>query len=185
MTSGSASASVRAPGSALQSAVAALELELVRTLPMARLEIVRLPQCERIALALINADFPLGPLPGDVMRAVIEEPAYWAFCWGSGLGLARWLFDAPHWVAGRRVIDFGSGSGVVAIAAAMNGAERVTACDIDRNARAATAVNAALNGVSPDVVPTLADVHADVLLMADVLYDGDQRRTARQACEPR
>lgn len=150
-----------------------LEQLLKETLPMARLEIQRLPGCPQIRLALIDPDFPLGPLPADVMRAVIARPAYWAFCWGSGLALARHLLDHPEWVRGRRVVDLGSGSGVVAVAAALAGAARVIACDNDPAALEATAVNAALNRVSPRLVDDLARLpgDADLLLMADVLYD--------------
>jgi predicted nicotinamide N-methyase len=138
---------------------------------MARLDVARVHDTPALSLALINADFPDERLPADVMRAVIERPAYWAFCWGSGLGLAKLLFANPQWVSGRTVIDLGSGSGVAGIAAALCGASGVIACDIDADARLATAVNAGLNGLPIDVVGTLDGLEADVLLMADVLYD--------------
>ena len=67
----------------------ALNAALQQTLPMGHLEIVPVPGCGRVRLALINRDFPTGPLPGDVMRAVLANPAYWSLCWGSGLALAR------------------------------------------------------------------------------------------------
>jgi predicted nicotinamide N-methyase len=150
-----------------------LETLLRRTLPDARVEVQALPGCPEIRLGLINADFPVGPLPAEVMQAVIARPAYWAFCWGSGLALAKLLLDEPDWVRGRRVVDLGPGSGVVAIAAALAGATRVTACDNDPDALAATAANAALNGVELELVDDLAGVTPgqDLLLMADVLYD--------------
>jgi len=150
-----------------------LETLLRRTLPDARIEVQTLPGCPEIRLGLINADFPLGPLPAEVMQAVIARPAYWAFCWGSGLALARLLLDEPAWVKGRTVVDLGPGSGVVAIAAALAGAARVVACDNDPDALAATAANAALNGVTVELVDDLAKVPPgqDLLVMADVLYD--------------
>ena len=150
-----------------------LTAALQRTLPMANLELVELPGCAPVRLALINANFPTGPLPADVMRAVIEQPAYWAFCWGSGLGLAQFLLARPSLVAGKHVIDLGSGSGVAGIAAARAGAARVTACDLDADARLATAVNAQINAVDLDIVDDLDAISeaADLLLMADVLYD--------------
>jgi predicted nicotinamide N-methyase len=150
-----------------------LSARLQATLPMARLDICPLPGCPEIRLALINADFPTGPLPDDVCRAVIARPAYWAFCWGSGLALARHLLDRPDLVRGRRVLDVGSGSGVVAIAAGLAGAARVVACDNDPDALAATALNAALNDVPCHIVGDLGDAGRDhdLLLMADVLYD--------------
>lgn len=45
-------------------------------------------------------------------RRILEEPPYWCFCWASGLVLARWLAERPEWVRGKRVLDFGAGSGV-------------------------------------------------------------------------
>jgi predicted nicotinamide N-methyase len=147
-----------------------LQRRLRRTLPEARIEAVALPGCGPLQLGLINADFPLGPLPPEVMRAVIEQPAYWAFCWGSGLALARFLLAQPDWVAGRTVVDLGSGSGVAAIAAALAGASRVVACDTDEDARLATTVNAHLNGVAIEVSAELP-ASSDLMLMADVLYD--------------
>lgn len=150
--------------------LANLEERLQRTLPMARTEVQPLPGCPQIRLALINGDFPLGPLPPGVMQAVIARPAYWAFCWGSGLALARFLLDEPQRVRGRSIVDLGAGSGVVAIAAALAGARRVIACDTDPDARLATRVNAALNGVSL-VVQASLPAHCDLLTMADVLYD--------------
>ena len=154
----------------LHTELARLESCLQRTLPQARLELVDLPGCQDLQLALINADFPTGPLDAEVMQAVIREPAYWAFCWGSGLALAMMLARAPHWVAGKRVLDLGSGSGVAGIAAARAGAAEVVACDTDPDARLATAVNAAVNGVEIHVLDRLTPGH-DLVLMADVLYD--------------
>ena len=153
--------------------IADLERRLRATLPTARLETGPLPGCPEITLSLINADFPLGPLPPEVMRDVIARPAYWALCWGSGVALGRWLLDRPAVVQGRRVVDLGSGCGVVAVAAALAGAATVVACDTDPDALAATAMNAESNGVTVTLCETLHDLPADndLLLMADVLYD--------------
>ena len=153
--------------------VADLEIRLQRTLPQARLEVDALPDCDGIRLALINHDFPLGPLDPDVMRAVIAEPAYWAFCWGSGLALARYLLQTPERVRGRSVLDLGSGSGIAGIAAARAGAARVMACDIDPDARLASQVNADLNETAINVIGCLNtnDARFDLVLLADVLYD--------------
>ena len=74
-------------------------------------------------------------------------PPFWAFAWTGGQALARYLLDNPGIVAGRDVLDFGSGSGLVAIAAARAGAARAAAAEIDPFAAAAIAANAALNGV--------------------------------------
>ncbi len=100
----------------------------------------------------------------------VERPPMWAFCWASGQALARFLLDHPSWVAGRRVVDFGCGSGVVAIAAAMAGARAVIAVDDDAEARLFARANAALNGVAVDVAAELPASY-DLLLASDVLYE--------------
>lgn len=152
-----------------------LQQQLRRTLPGACIESYDLPGCDTpsgdpLRLGLINANFPTGPLAGATMRAVIREPAYWAFCWGSGLALAQFLLANPHWVEGRKIVDLGSGSGVAGIAAALAGARSVIACDTDPDARLATQINAAHNGVQLETTAHLPDA-CDMVLMADVLYD--------------
>ncbi len=150
-----------------------LQRKLQTTLPDARLDVRPLPGLDKIALGLINADYQTGPLAAEVMHAVIANPAYWAFCWGSGLSLARWLIANPKEVASKKVLDLGPGSGVVAIAAALAGSASVFACDNDPNAIAATEANAALNNVVVECALDLAMLNPDfdLLLMADVLYD--------------
>ena len=100
----------------------------------------------------------------------IETAPYWAFCWGSGQALARYLLDHPETVRGRCVADFGAGCGVVAIAALKAGARRAVAVDIDPHALEAAKRNAALNGVQIDTASVLPDDY-DVLLASDVLYE--------------
>ena len=153
----------------------ALDDYLRELLPGARLVDSALPRVPEMRLWLINADYPAGPLPADVARTLMENPPYWAFCWGSGAVLARWLLDHPDAVCGRTVLDFGAGSGVVAVAAALAGARRVVACDLDPRALAAVRANALLNGVevalSGDYFAFADDV--DLIVAADVLYDRD------------
>jgi predicted nicotinamide N-methyase len=103
-------------------------------------------------------------------------PPFWAFAWAGGQALARHLLDHPEQVAGRRVVDLASGSGLVAIAAAKAGAAQVTAVDIDAFAIEAIGLNAALNGVaveafSGDLIGGALD--ADVLLVGDLFYERD------------
>jgi predicted nicotinamide N-methyase len=105
-------------------------------------------------------------------------PPFWAFAWAGGQALGRHVLDHPELVAGRRVLDLASGSGMVAICAALAGAGRVTACDVDPVAAAAVRLNAALNGVRVDVLcedlsASRAPVPADVILAGDVCYDPD------------
>jgi predicted nicotinamide N-methyase len=78
-------------------------------------------------------------------------------------------------VAGRRVLDVASGSGLLAIAAVRAGAGPVTAADVDELAVAAIRANAAANGAR--VTPLLADLldgdaaGADVVLCGDAFYE--------------
>ena len=75
-------------------------------------------------------------------------PPFWAFPWAGGQALARFLLDHPERAAGRVVLDMASGSGLVAIAAAMAGAIEVMASDTDPVAVAAIALNAEVNDVT-------------------------------------
>ena len=111
-------------------------------------------------------------------RTERDAPPFWAFPWAGGQGLARYVLDHPEVVAGRRVLDVASGSGLVAIAAAKAGARTVLATDIDEHALAAIALNAAANGAS-QVTPRRLDLaaadhgDAEVILAADVFYQRD------------
>lgn len=99
---------------------------------------------------------------------------YWGVAWPGGQALARYLLDEPQRVAGRRVLDVGSGSGLCAIAAAMAGAREVVAADIDPDACRAISRNAALNGVRVATThedPVGLDSAADVILAADLWYE--------------
>jgi predicted nicotinamide N-methyase len=103
------------------------------------------------------------------------EPPFWAAAWPGGQALARFVLDSPEVVAGRSVLDLGSGSGLVAVAAGLAGAREVVASEIDPFGHAAIAVNAEVNGVPP--VTVVGDVldggppAVDVVLAGDVCYD--------------
>ena len=106
-----------------------------------------------------------------------ETPPYWAYHWAGGTVLARYLLDRPETVAGRRVIDLGTGSGIVAIAAGKCGARHVCAIDVDPVAVIAATLNADVNGATMDVCCT--DIldgpppHADIVLVSDLFYAAD------------
>jgi predicted nicotinamide N-methyase len=146
---------------------------LQEIIPGANLETVALNTSTPMQLLLLNADYPQGDLGEDEMQRVMNNPLYWIFCWASGQVLAGFLLDNPHWVENKRVLDFGCGSGVVAIAAALAGAAEVVACDIDPLALAATKINAELNGVDLTLTDDYFAVsgHVDLIIVADVLYD--------------
>jgi predicted nicotinamide N-methyase len=107
--------------------------------------------------------------------AVPMAPPFWAAAWPGGQVLARYVLDEPAVVAGRRVLDLGSGSGLVAIAAVLAGAAEVVASEIDPFGVTAIPLNARLNGVSGiDVVGDLLDgppPAADLVLAGDICYD--------------
>lgn len=149
-----------------------LQTALGALLGDARLVAETLPGSD-IALWLIDADNMDRAFSPEETRRILEEPPYWCFCWASGLALARWLAEHPEWVRGKRVLDFGAGSGIAAIAAARAGAAEVVACDLDPLALAACRANAALNGVTLSYSTDFfaeADRY-DLILVADVLYD--------------
>jgi len=111
------------------------------------------PLVPEIRLHLATEVTPIWQATEDSLARLGTPPPFWAFAWAGGQALARYILDHPDVVAGRQVLDVASGSGMVAIAAAMAGATRVTASDIDPFAVAAIAINAALNGVSVAVEP--------------------------------
>ncbi|MFC2971891.1 class I SAM-dependent methyltransferase [Azotobacter bryophylli] len=154
------------------SAPAHLQRALEELLGDARLIATPLPGTN-LRLWLIDPANMDRAFSAEETRRILEEPPYWSFCWASGLALARWLERRPEWVRGRRVLDFGAGSGVAAIAAARLGAAKVVACDLDPQALAACRANAELNGVE---LGYSADFFAeadrfDLVIVADVLYD--------------
>lgn len=144
-------------------------------LPTARIEVLDLNNGTGIKLYLMNEDYPQDRLPQEAALKLMEQPYYWAFCWASGLVLSEYIMAYPELVAGKRVVDFGCGSGVVAIAAAKAGAREVVACDIDPLAMQATRENARLNQVNLTYSDDFDDIegHVDLIIVADVLYDRD------------
>jgi ribosomal protein L11 methyltransferase len=109
------------------------------------------------------------PLPAN-MRAIRLDPGV-AFGTGSHPTTQlclEWLNRAP--LAGAIVVDYGTGSGILAILAAMRGAARVIGIDIDPQAVAAAQYNAKVNGVAVEFIDahTPLDAHTD-FLVANIL----------------
>ncbi|HBT69068.1 MAG TPA: nicotinamide N-methylase [Agrobacterium sp.] len=132
------------------------------------------PHVPELRLHLASEAHELWLKTEEELEEIGLPPPFWAFAWAGGQGLARYVLDHPESVSGKRVVDFASGSGLVAIAAAKAGAAAVIAADIDPWTEAAIRLNAALNGVDVDftgrnLVGT--PVEADVLLAGDVFYD--------------
>jgi predicted nicotinamide N-methyase len=126
------------------------------------------PLCPEIRLWLLDGAVDLNAQIEPIFRG--ETIPFWAFCWGSGQALARYILDNPEEVRGKRVVDYGAGSAVAAIAATMAGAAAATAVDIDEQARRMALYNARLNRVTLEVSESVP-ARWDVLLAADVLYE--------------
>jgi predicted nicotinamide N-methyase len=133
-----------------------------------RLALRRPALCPEFELWLLGDDVDLEA--GCEELAEGEAPPFWAFCWGSGQALARYLLDHPDRVRDKRVVDLGTGSGIAALAAARAGAERVIALDLDPISRRAAELNARHNGLEIQTSATAPD-DWELMLAADVLYE--------------
>lgn len=136
----------------------------------------RHPLVPEITLHLADRITPIWTATEDALAQSGIDPPYWAFVWPGGAATARHILDRPDAVGGRVVYDIAAGSGIAAIAAAMAGAARVVAADIDATARAAIALNAAANGCGTvEIVagdPLTAPPPGDGLILAgDVCYE--------------
>lgn len=140
----------------------------------AETSLLPVPHVPEIRLHVAHEAIALWQKTEEELQEMGLPPPFWAFAWAGGQGLARYVLDNPARVQGQRVLDFATGSGLVAIAAALAGAGTVTAVDIDAFAVTAARVNAEANGV------TLAALQADVIgqdegwqvvLAGDVCYE--------------
>jgi len=128
-----------------------------------------------LRLHLADEVTPIWRLTEDELGLIGLPPPFWAFAWAGGQALARYLLDRPSEVAGKRVLDFAAGSGIVAIAAMRAGAAEALAADIDAFAAAAVDLNAKANGVAvgftgEDLLVAPAPF-ADVILAGDICYE--------------
>lgn len=133
------------------------------------------PHAPEIALHLADEATALWEKTEEELGEIGLPPPFWAFAWAGGQALARWVLDNPEAVRGKRVVDFATGSGLVAIAAMKAGAASALAADIDPFCAAAVALNARANGV--DVAFTADNLldgpppAADVFCAGDVCYE--------------
>lgn len=133
------------------------------------------PLVPEVQLQLAHEAVPLWQKTEEELGEMGLPPPFWAFAWAGGQGMARYLLDNPAVVAGKRVVDFATGSGLVAIAAMKAGAAHVLASDIDPWAEAAVGLNAETNGVAVaftgrDLLAAPAPP-AEVVLAGDVSYE--------------
>ncbi|HST92883.1 MAG TPA: 50S ribosomal protein L11 methyltransferase [Brevundimonas sp.] len=133
------------------------------------------PHAPEISLWLADEVTPIWRLTEEELGEMGLPPPFWAFAWAGGQGLARWLLDNQAEVAGRTVLDFAAGSGLVAIAAMKAGAASVLCADIDPFCGAAVAANAAANGVvlsfTADDLLDAEPPRVDVICAGDVFYE--------------
>lgn len=132
------------------------------------------PHVPEVKLRLATEAHDLWLKTEEELEEIGLPPPFWAFAWAGGQGLARHVLDHPGLVAGKSVLDFASGSGLVGIAAYRAGAAAVLAADIDPWSETAIRLNATLNDAalgttSEDLVGR--DAGWDVVLAGDVFYD--------------
>ncbi|PKQ07417.1 MAG: nicotinamide N-methylase [Alphaproteobacteria bacterium HGW-Alphaproteobacteria-11] len=134
------------------------------------------PLIPEIRLHLASEIVPIWQMTEEELEKSGLPPPFWAFAWAGGQALARYILDNPEIVRGRRILDFGSGSGLIAIAAMKAGAASVLAADIDAFAAAAIALNAETNDAA--VTATTEDLVGvenrgwDTILVGDMCYEG-------------
>lgn len=134
------------------------------------------PHTPEISLHVADEATALWQKTEEELGAIGLPPPFWAFAWAGGQALARHILDHPAIVRNKRVLDFASGSGLVAIAAKMAGAAQVAACDIDDFAIAAIRINAEANRVDLDAIQAdlVGQDHGwDAVLAADICYERD------------
>ena len=133
------------------------------------------PHAPEVGLYVADEVTPIWKMTEHARGAMGISPPFWAFAWAGGQALARYILDHPGTVAGKTVLDFASGSGLVAIAAMKAGAAQALACDIDPMCKAAIAVNAEANGVTvSSSIANLLDQPppaVDVILAGDICYE--------------
>lgn len=132
------------------------------------------PLVPEIKLHLATEVVPLWRATEEELAEIGVPPPYWAFAWAGGQALARYVLDHRELVAGKRVLDIGSGSGLVGLAAVRAGAASVLAADIDVFACAAISLNAAVNQCAIDITQTDligAPLAWDVILVGDLFYE--------------
>lgn len=131
------------------------------------------PHVPEVVLHLADESHALWLKTEEELAEIGLPPPFWAFAWAGGQGLARYVIDNPDIVAGKRVLDVATGSGLVAIAAMKAGAAQANANDIDPFCQAAVRLNAQANAVAVefdgrDLIGAEGDW--DVVLAGDVFY---------------
>jgi predicted nicotinamide N-methyase len=133
------------------------------------------PHAPEISLWLADEITPIWRMTEEELGELGLPPPFWAFAWAGGQALSRYLLDHPHEVAGKRVLDFATGSGLVGVAAMRAGAASVLCADIDPFCQAAVAANAQANQVALSFTDqNLLDAPpppVDVICAGDICYE--------------
>jgi predicted nicotinamide N-methyase len=137
-------------------------------------ELLSPPHTPELKLHLASELVPIWQKTEEELAAQGVPPPFWAFAWAGGQALSRYVLDHPETVRGKRVLDFASGSGLSAIAAAKAGARHVLATEIDTFAVAAIGLNAQVNDV--EVTAELLDAVGtdqgwDTVIAGDICYE--------------
>ncbi len=147
-----------------------------RDFVLANTRLLAPPLIPELKLWLADEAVPIWNKTEEELGEMGLPPPFWAFAWAGGQALARYVLDNPTVVRGQRVLDFASGSGLVALAAGLAGASSVEASDIDPFAVAAIEANAVENRLAVAARPENligADEGWDVVLAGDVAYEKD------------
>ncbi|NIJ41798.1 putative nicotinamide N-methyase [Parvibaculum indicum] len=138
-------------------------------------ELLPSPLVPEIRLHVASDALPLWEMTEEELEQAGLPPPFWAFAWAGGQALARYILDHPNVVRGKRVLDFGAGSGLDGIAAAMSGAAFVLSADIDHFSGEAIRLNAEVNYVSllvsTDDLVGQPNRGWDVVLVGDMCYE--------------
>lgn len=156
--------------------------------------ILPVPLTPEITLRLADDETPLWRMGEEELNELGLPSPFWAFAWAGGQALARYCLDNPALFAGKSLIDFASGSGLVAIAAHKVGAQDILASDIDPFAVESIQINAALNQaqvtastenlLSGDAIARLTHSPPDYLLAGDVFYDAEMTKAVLALMTP-
>ena len=144
--------------------------------------LLRPPLTPHLRLYLADEAVALWSKTEEEIGHIGLPPPFWAFAWAGGQALARFIAERPQTVAGKSVLDFASGSGLVAIAAAMAGAARVEASEIDEFALTAIEMNARENEVEIELCASDLvgdDKGWEVVLAGDISYQRDMAEPAK------
>ncbi len=142
------------------------------------------PLCPEVGVFYARSLVELWAAAEELAGGELPAP-FWAYAWPAGCALGRVLLDRPELARGKRVLDFGCGGGVSALAAARAGAAHVVANDIDAWALATVALAAARQQLPLRTLPTDLTTQPEALQAFDLVLCGDLAYERSQASPQR